>query len=745
MESNEAKTMLELLAELMDEQSEHTEREAQALALYNEMRKEINTGLVSAVERISYEKKYAVIDSANDLADTIGLYLNYPELVDKYVIGFYAPNGVQVKSVCTHYLRSSGGILSAIKQKLGLSDKSGGLSDTIPTILSHGEDYGQIRALNLADKHVSLSPEKYAVLEPGKQQAVELAGVLVSYYLSSPAVLEHQAVLVLPKGMDRQQEYYGVLVRAMDTLVVPCSEVDARLMELLRGGNIKLILATGKCNDIQKTFLTALAKEIKSELLFINSMSDVYDILQAPEKNAVTNNFSNKVLMESCLSSVLWYLAEQKKALSDRMAQINKDLLGNDIKARTHTKALQQRIRGHVEELDKCADMYYASMQNILEQIDGLQQLHGDTSGYILNGHVAMYDRLLELLVAESAFFRGYKRANANDHIRSIETLCEQTDGDQAVVRTLVNDYHTRRQANSDLDAFVKYETKSALLLHKKLEMYQQLNLSAKHCADIIDNLDPPLSPMEYRLLGEGQYMRGQKEEAKANLKKALEEGDREAGQFLYDAYKSDIGLLYLADNGVARAAYEYVEHFLKSEYDRTYNADIFDRVMKYLHIAAAQEYLPALELLGDIWYDRSMADSAKNRKEFLKMALSYYTLVQKKKEPPKATRERMGIIYFEQEDYQNARLILGGVKTPQALFLLGQIYEHGYGVAADEKAALEYYEGAMNNGHGQAQVEYARLYAKIEAETKKTTVDSNTTYYSTSYYSGYYSYYSGW
>lgn len=745
MDSNEAQTLLKILAELMNEQPEHTEQEAQALALYNEMRNEINTGLTSAVERISYEKKYAVIDSANDLADSIGLYLNYPELIDKYVIGFYAPTAPQVKSVCTHYLRSSESVLAALKRKLGLSDQSGGLSDTIPTIFTHGEDHGQIRALNLAEKHIPLSSESYAVLETGKRQEVELAGILTSYYLSSPAVLEHQAVFVLPKGMDRQQNCHKVLVHAMDAMAVPCSAVDSDLAELLRGGNIKLLLAVGRCSDIQKSFLTALAGEIGSELIFTGSITDVYEILQAPERNISTNNFSNEVLMESRLCSVLWYLVEQKKLLSDRVAQINQDLLGDDSGVHTLTKKLQKRTGAQVQALDKCADAYYASMQTILKRIEGLQQLYNGSAEGGLNGHVAMYEHLLDLLAAEGAFFQAYRKSNANDHIRSIEALCARTDGDQAVVRTLVNSYYSRQQAEGDLEAFAKYRTRSALLLKKKLEMRQQLKLSTEECVDIIDSLDLPRSPMEYRLLGEAQYAQGERENAKENLKHALEAGDMEAGEFLYTMCKNEVGLVYLADNGVAKAAYQYGESFYKQEYIRRHRDEALRTAMKYLHIAAAREHIQALELLGDIWFDRAMAHQD-SRKQFLGNALSYYEAVQKKKKLNKTVQERMGIIYVEQGDYQRARSRLEEAGTLQALFVLGQLYEQGLGVAADEKKALEYYEKAAEKGHSQAQVEYSRLSSKIEQEAKKTTIDSGTSYYSSSYYSGYYSsYYSGW
>lgn len=744
MDSNEAKRILEILSELMDEQFQHTEQEDQALALYNEMRQEIDMGLLSAVERISYENKYAVLDRANDLADTIGLYINCPELIGKYVIGFYAPNAVQVRSIYTRYLDSAEKAFSKIKERAGISDGKGGLSDTLPTILIHGEDRGQIRALNLAGNQVSLSLERYAVLEPGKEQDLDLRGVLVSYCLRSPSVLEHQAVLVLPRNMDWQQMYGRVLLRAIDVLVVQCSQVDDRLQtELLQGGNIKLILAIGKCSEAQKDTVTSLADALHSEVLFANTMSDTYKILEAPERNTVIQNFDNELLMESRLCGVLWYLAKQKEILKDRMAQINQDLLGNDAKIQTLTKGLQKKVRDQIRELDRCADAYHASLQNILRRIHGLQQLYGDAPGDGLNVHVAMYEPLLELLVAEGAFFRQYEKPNANDHIRSIETLCLQTGGDQMIVRVLINDYYRRTQQGKELKAFAQYPTRSKLILRKKLEMYIQLGLSVKDCAQIIETLGEARSPLEYRLLGKAQYEQTQVQQGIANLTKALEGGDREAGEFLFTHCREAVGLTYLADNGVSKAAFEHGKHLFTTANSQ----EALDEARKYLHIAAAQGHARSLELLGDLWYDQGKeVGQGKQRTDALETALAYYTAARGKlKTLKKSSLEKMGLICLEQKDYQRAKPILEEVQTPQALFLLGTMSEKGLGAAANEEQAMEYYEASAEKGHGQAQVEYARLCAKAEEEAKKTTIQSNTSYYSSSYYGGYYSYYSGW
>lgn len=739
MDSSKAQKLLEVLSELMDEESQRTEQETQALSLYNDVRQEINTGLLTAVERISYENKYAVLDGANDLADTIGLYLNYPDLIGKYVIGFYAPDVPQAKSVYTRYLCTDESAFSVIKEKFGISAGKGALSDSIPTILVRGEAQGQIRALNLAEKQIPLTLENYAVLEPRKNRALDLRGILISYCLRSPSVLEHQAALVLPKKMDWQQEYGKTLLQALDVLVVQCSKVDGFLAELLQYGNIKLILATGKCDEAKRAFLIDLAASLHSEVIFVDTMQKAYPILEAPERNVPICNFENELLMESRLCGVLWYLANQKKALHDRMAQINQDLLGSDPEMGVPIKELQRNVRVQIQEVDRCADAYYASLQKILRGIHTLRQLYEDGPGDGLNEHAAMFEPLLELLVAEGAFFRQYEKPTANDHMRSIETLCEQAGGDQTAARVLINEYHGHKQKRAELKAFAAYPTGSMLLLRKKLEMHTQLGLSLNDCAGIIEKLGATLSPLEYRLLGQAQYERAQTQEGIANLKRALEGGDREAGEFLFTNCREVVGLAYLANNGVPEAAFEQG----KKLFVRANNPEALREVQKYLHIAAAQGHAESLEMLGDLWYAQGMKNAkGQQRMESLEMALTYYTAVPGGLK--KNSLMQMGLIYFEQEDYQRAKPILEEVQTAQALFLLGQMCEKGLGAAANEEKAMDYYEAAARKGHGQAQVEYNRLSLKREEEAKKTTTESDTNYSATYYYGGYY-YYSGW
>ena len=112
----------------------------------------IGEKLLPVIGKIPYENKYELIDAISGLSRDISLYLYFPELINKVVVGFHKPNVSGYKTVCSFLLEKR---LKPEKSSI-LYDQSV-LSEAVPTIFYAGSDEQQLKCLNLAKKMVVLS------------------------------------------------------------------------------------------------------------------------------------------------------------------------------------------------------------------------------------------------------------------------------------------------------------------------------------------------------------------------------------------------------------------------------------------------------------------------------------------------------------------------------------------------------------------------------------------------------------
>lgn len=318
--------------------------------------------------------------------------------------------------------------------------------------------------------------------------------------------------------------------------------------------------------------------------------------------------------------------------------------------------------------------------------------------------------------------------------------LCE----DSRPAEVLTERYFSENSNAAALKAFAQYETSSSILLHVKLEMYNELGLSMQECKNIITQLKGAPTVLEYRLLGIADFEQGDLDSARSGLERALCNGDQYAGEILYHNELYDY-ISELADNGVAEAAYELGRKFFM-DYRVFHEPEIRREMMKYLHIAAAKEHREAVQYLGDIWYNEAMESGGEIEERF-KFALHYYQIAERLSVTDSIQLyERMGLIYYRLGNYRKSRTYLEKADTTEACYILGVIYDKAQGTSRDRDKALCYYKRAatMKEGHYQAMLGQNRIMEEIEEEKKKKAASENTSYQKTSTTTNYSSS-SGW
>lgn len=732
----DAQDVLNALSIVMDEQSNEstlTENERAALAHYNNIRQYLDQDLVKCMERLSYEDKFKVLERANTLMDTIGLCLLFPELINKHIIGCYGFDQTQMRITCGKYV-----------------DKGIAFSSKIPTILTHGKEDADVHALNLAGKRVAISKMVYQKLESESVETVKISGIMYAYHRYSDIIPENAAIILFPIECDKCQPYYKWLFFMLDVLIVYGKNISKVLPELNWDLNLKELALIGFSKDAIITSLSQKVKRFGGKLVVEQSAVETLDMELHRQDFfgsdcSLSNNFCNQIVMENCLCSTFWYLSRQKEALKSQIVQVNTSLISDDKETQKQAKMLQEEIRRKMETIDECSKEYLGIMQKILTEINSLQKNYGieEAVGQI-NLHVNMAERLLELLATEGMFFKHYFDKTANNHIRNLNMLYGRLCEDSRPAEFLTDQYFSENSNVAVLKAFVQYETNSPILLHVKLEMYNELGLSVQECKKIIAQLKGTLTGLEYRLLGIANLEQDNLDDARSGLMKAMRNGDQYAGEVLYCNELFD-DISELADNGVAEAAYELGGQLYR-EYRLYHKPKVRRKMMKYLHIAAAKEHKEAVQFLGDIWYNEAMETDGESEERF-KFALHYYQIAEKLSVTDNIQLyERMGLIYYRLENYRKSRTYLEKADTTEACFILGVMYDKAQGTSRDRDKALCYYKRAatLKEGHYRAMLAQNRIMAEIEEEKKKKIASENTSYKRTSTTTNYSSS-SGW
>ena len=131
----------------------------------------VDEKLIPSIEKIQYIKKYDVISRIRNVGRDISLYLYFPEIISKNIIGFYNLNNESFKLLYDNVLRSK----FNMKEE---PDFKGGrcFFKKIPAFLHGNADYQVIKALNIAEKSVELlEPEYLELLEYSDLKNIDLS------------------------------------------------------------------------------------------------------------------------------------------------------------------------------------------------------------------------------------------------------------------------------------------------------------------------------------------------------------------------------------------------------------------------------------------------------------------------------------------------------------------------------------------------------------------------------------------
>ena len=731
--------LFRLLSHLTDEDLPENEIDSQLYDELNALQGLVNRELLDLLEKTTFPRKYEIIDHVGELLLSVRLRMMIPELIDKYIVGFYHPGKTFRNWIWNRYLKEV-----FPEYQYGKTPILTG----IPTLLVH--DSGselKIYALSAGEKRVELSNDEYMeMLYRDKAKAdsddhVEISSVAHLILLKSRHISPSQDILVLPRGCDEQGKYYQTALGLIDTLAL--SDVNIRyddLNEILYDTNVKYVVGPN-------TYLSGKTLRLKhfSPLYITAKTSQELDDILA-KNTAPCHNFNNHIVLESIISELFWYLGNERHFLNMRLEHINADLLNQNAKVSALVKSMKKAVLEQLDRSDQICKNLRSLLSEMNEHLQAIEELRGQ-DGKQINEHTLTNDDLSGHLFKMCVFYGETWYSDRTQAVRDLQSYCRK-HGDRLIADIIVNDYFNQTSSTDALEYLKHYDSLNPYIGRLRLRHKEALQLNVDACGEIIALLPSPHTPEEQRLYGQYLYQNGNVDQARIELYSALAQGDNEAGCLFLKHFagstsiREDVALF-----GSAEAALQIGKDKSERWNRQPQSEQLFTEAIKFLNIAAAGGMEEAYFLLSNLWYRRGkdyIASYGENGSQTIKY---FRACLHAAEEIAMDKRDYtlMGTAAFHLKEYNSAMEYLKKAETGDAHALRGYMYENGIGTAKNRSTALSQYEKAMNLGNTQARVNYDKLYAELAAEKKKKEESENQSYSSYTYYSGYYSYYSGW
>ena len=738
-----------ILSKIMDETSLTGENDA--YKIFNEFQLIVEEKLIPSIESVQYEKKYQLINEIKSICKEINIYLSFPGLIKTTVIGIHKPSEDVYKNIFKTYMETIFGdeyvdksFWKTFLNRIGNSKNKSAVSDKIPSFIFNGQIENEVIGLNIGEKIIKLTNMDYLnLVSYSKEEKFDLASILYGFSFFTDKVKQGQSYVVIPGEVDTNQKYYSAITSLIDTLLISAKNINTE--DLSEYDNLSKIIVFGKCTKENKNTIMEFCKGKGISVEFTSSFIEATKLCENDDTITSKNNLCFCNRLENILYEISWYLSTRISVLTASLDNINDNLLFKDDSSYECVKQLQGQYSEGIDEINKINNSYMEVCTELLAKIDEIQlKFNVKENRQLINNHIpSMEIILLDLLIKYAEYTKVFNNSNNREKVRYYADLYDLVSKNKVISKVICNDSFGETNDVKDLEAFNETKIKSSFFIRKKINIYEEDSLDLQKVADLINELNEPLSAYEHYLLGKYYYQIKDNDKAKSELNTALEEGYLKAGELLVDSFKIDFNKLKkLGDVGVAKAAY-LVGKKMYDKYINNTEDNTIDDCIRYLNIAASQYNMDAIRLLGDINYELGFEDEENDNYD--KKALNLYLILVNKTKSDNIILDRVGQLYYRCENYKEAISYFEKTTSAEGYYMLGIMYENGNGVASDNKKALSYYEKAIDAGHTEAQVAYERLNAKIAEAQKKTVVSNNTsyrsyTYYGRSYYSSYYS-----
>jgi len=715
---SDIESLFSIIIKLMNEKYEN-------LSIYNDeyykLVKKINEDLPAILDSGLYIDNASIIRRIKSITQIYNIIFSIPNLVGKYLISIIGTPSDQLK-----FLNKLIPNMDHIKYNAH-----------IPYLIlpSDGQE-NKIFAISYCDKIIELTQSEFIILTRySSKQNINIKKLIKLFVGYHSFDSKYNGYLLIPNYIDIGDNYLSYLCEKIEKQIIIYNKVlSKKIIDYYINKDVKTYLI----GDFQRLRENYNLRRNQNILSFYEEMDSLESL--DPNNHLINYNFNISTDIELILSEVEQYYYNKLTHIKEKLAQLRVD------KFRTSDENLKKYIIKYEKDItNKFNEYEYANETLKIKHNELLKQItdyENEIRKFISQFHDDEFD-YKKICTNYLKLFLSKLNQNEFEVANTILLFLKRIKYEYFDLCEYYLEYKQTNKLNFDAIKYICDLPKNEIFNKIKIELSNQLNLTMDEVLELVLLLNQIDSGKEYYYYGISMVKDKNYDLAIDFLFKALELGYYEAGNTLLDIsnqieannvdffashYDKKV-LEYLADYLVPEACYKFALEKCKRN-SRKFNFS--------LKIAAAQAYIPAIELLVDKYYKSFMSlseNKLKNKSIQLELIniIMIYGYLKKHSTDKKDYQLRIGSLYYKKQDFSKSFNILKYINSADAKYLCAKMYAEGNGVGQDIVKARKIFKEI--SGYKDSSELFDKLnkqIIKIKSKQKKTYKE-NKDYNSTS------------
>lgn len=677
---------------------------------YEKLYEKVTQSLYKKINDTLYENKTDLIIEIEKTLDRIQFCIQFPQIINKSVLLIYGDAW------------ETGNFISKVSTKnTGQYFK---LNNNIPSLIVHNDEENVIRSINQLDNIADLSFAQYRKANKDLyKKDIDIRQLLSMYQLQIDIQFSNLVMMYMPNYVRKNTKVYTMMQQMADCTVLLADKKGkwkSDLGKMQKFEKFEKIYVLFESEELMESVDNNEGIQFETYDQFLQKMNDLNEYrFNTGFENLFRNSFMDYFVE---MKQKITHLNHLTNGLSKDLLKVSDEEMADKLRyiRKSIRKQLDSEKKAHLQVeklLNECIDAVNKIEDYLFTEVVKEEPANA-ASEYI---KTILSDYTLKCIDAE----------NYKDASQYIQQLASWGSVTTSYLMMYLKLHKGKKLTKTDKILFTKRPSNNFLFSRVFLKAFLQIDASKELFDQLEEEFCYSQDAQVLFELGMAAQALQVFDKAKQYFRKAVVKRHQEAGVYYLDYVEdSDIREIERIANLLIPEA-----NYLAGMYYLDDNR--FAKGVTYLKIAAAFKHVEAIEKISEIEFGRYLKVRKHNREEateILDNAILLHQFVLKEQPNNKDTKERLGKLYYWDENYRQAEEILSTCSTGEAKFLCGKIYQYGDGFAQDLEKAKRFFTEAKRLGHRQAEVELRKVEGWIQSNSIKHQYNSSHSYESTSY-----------